>query len=1168
MNRSHHHRTAFLFFLMASSFTLHAQLEERDGREIVEQFGENSFRMYFELEEPDVQLVFLDGPGKALFLLEKGVEPALFPDPAGVVGLISTSSFHEIALNKKAIRKIKDGTVVVVEGRKDGNIVLIKIDVNNKTIEILQDFSQFVSSDLVDSFESLDIKALTSPENGKIYCLLEMTSEESSIIHLQHIVEVSVEDGSMVNLTEDYVNAPYVNGAEDRDFNIISDFAVFEDKIFFLKLESRPSDASDYDQPTQGYVNLLQEGSINTLHTFDEDDVEGDFEGFLSNGKMIVAIELSVRENNVVRDVIYLISEDGDIIVKEEVFSKSVDAVISGIYDEEFADFRIYNGSTYFVDESLYKIESDGTMELIAFPDDGNGGEIEMEFVHFDNNDDGLYFLGNSEYESGISENLGALWKYDVNGWRELKVKTTNKGLTSDGEKIYVSGLWPEEESTDDEPINIVGIYELNQNLDRSLHWYLRVFTVNLHFFDDKFYFQEYDQGPLALQPLYVIPLYDFAFGINISVAESNPAEGSSIQFSDNTLGEIVSWEWAFEGGTPATSQEQKPVITYETEGTYSVTVSVTFEDNSTKTETFDAYITVLPRLSSECPVPPKVTSGGGFNNLGFLGVVDDINTGINMGFVYHGAIKERGKLNYIVEGAINLSPDIYYENYELQYRPLGTTEWEILEVKVFQLLARGAGIIKNLEPKKVYEFIVRTKCDENVYSLYSEPALLESYAPVPILGRPSSDKTGKIEIEYSDFRSFDKYLGVELLFKNAHDEEWQEHYFDKGEKIELNVANRGYYEYKLRYHYRLGGVYSDYTKKDYVYVYIPTATAAGKLSEDLYAEFGFAMDDYPAGSEIQFADSSNFEPVGWQWEFEGGYPEESTEEKPSISYYEDGKYAVSLTATDANGDEFTVTYDSIVSITTPIEINANTSNTVTQSPVSFDDNQPEGYSRQWFFEGGTPATSSDTNPHVIYSLSGTFDVGLIVETPKGSKEYFVQDFIQIESGSGLEADFKIDADPVPVGNVVTIEDASIGNVIGWNWQIDGVTLAASDEETVAVTWEELGEFEVSLTVMDSLQNLSRVTKLIVVEEATGVREDGKAISIYPNPSQGRFEIKSENYLILGYNLIRLDGSKVKSEHLNPRKTLVLSANGLPSGVYLLQILLESGTVSNRIIVE
>lgn len=60
------------------------------------------------------------------------------------------------------------------------------------------------------------------------------------------------------------------------------------------------------------------------------------------------------------------------------------------------------------------------------------------------------------------------------------------------------------------------------------------------------------------------------------SAAEIHVFETENIQFMNTSLGTPDKVEWTFEGGEPATSTEENPVVTYNNAGTYDVTLVVT----------------------------------------------------------------------------------------------------------------------------------------------------------------------------------------------------------------------------------------------------------------------------------------------------------------------------------------------------------------------------------------------------------------------------------------------------------------------------------------------------------------------------------------------------------------------------------------------------------------
>ena len=73
---------------------------------------------------------------------------------------------------------------------------------------------------------------------------------------------------------------------------------------------------------------------------------------------------------------------------------------------------------------------------------------------------------------------------------------------------------------------------------------------------------------------------------------------GESVHFKDMSTGNVTSWAWTFEGGEPASSTEQNPVVTYNSAGSYAVTLTVS-DGTATETKTRDAYVVV----HAEAPV-------------------------------------------------------------------------------------------------------------------------------------------------------------------------------------------------------------------------------------------------------------------------------------------------------------------------------------------------------------------------------------------------------------------------------------------------------------------------------------------------------------------------------------------------------------------------------------
>lgn len=79
----------------------------------------------------------------------------------------------------------------------------------------------------------------------------------------------------------------------------------------------------------------------------------------------------------------------------------------------------------------------------------------------------------------------------------------------------------------------------------------------------------------------------------DFSVDRTSICTGESVQFSDQSYNEVTSRTWTFQGGTPATSTLENPVVTYSSPGIYEVELSAT-DGTTTDVETKTAFIRVL----------------------------------------------------------------------------------------------------------------------------------------------------------------------------------------------------------------------------------------------------------------------------------------------------------------------------------------------------------------------------------------------------------------------------------------------------------------------------------------------------------------------------------------------------------------------------------------------
>jgi PKD repeat protein len=149
----------------------------------------------------------------------------------------------------------------------------------------------------------------------------------------------------------------------------------------------------------------------------------------------------------------------------------------------------------------------------------------------------------------------------------------------------------------------------------------------------------------------------------------------------------------------------------------------------------------------------------------------------------------------------------------------------------------------------------------------------------------------------------------------------------------------------------------------------------------------------------VSFSDASTGSPTSWLWTFTGGTPATSTSQNPTVVYNAPGTYAVTLRATNQFGNN-TITKQSFVTVQPPVA--DFTADAVSGCPglrVSFNDittcNQSN---RVWTFPGGSPATSTQANPQVIYNAVGQYDVTLT----SGGVTITKPNFITVTSGGNI----------------------------------------------------------------------------------------------------------------------------------------------------------------------
>ena len=123
---------------------------------------------------------------------------------------------------------------------------------------------------------------------------------------------------------------------------------------------------------------------------------------------------------------------------------------------------------------------------------------------------------------------------------------------------------------------------------------------------------------------------------------------------------------------------------------------------------------------------------------------------------------------------------------------------------------------------------------------------------------------------------------------------------------------------------------------------------------------------------------------------------------------------------------------------------------------------------RSWIFGGGTPATSTEKNPEVIYNNIGTYPVSLTVSNSHGRDKEIKVNYITVTAPQPPIADFSASSTSICVGDSVDFTDQSLNTPTAWGWTFEGGTPGTSTERNPTITYNTPGTYTVTLTVANS----------------------------------------------------------------------------------------------------
>lgn len=577
--------------------------------------------------------------------------------------------------------------------------------------------------------------------------------------------------------------------------------------------------------------------------------------------------------------------------------------------------------------------------------------------------------------------------------------------------------------------------------------------------------------------------------------------EGQTVNYT-NQSSNANSYNWTFEGGTPATSTDENPSVVYNTAGTYDVTLIAsdgTNEDNLTKTD----YIQVNAAGSGSLDLTYEGVNGGNGNANFDPGETLDVNMRVENNSASASneitstctAIGDNNSyvtINNTVVNipalAVNASADFTHNVSLAANAPVG-------ELFTLHFVVSDGSQVTNFDKDF---FITDLYLSDTNYTFvqigWGSVQLDKSIGGNPIKLNGVTYEKGlgvhaACELRYDlggNFLRFKSDVGIDDEVNGSPAtvafEVWADgvQLYDGAvmntasatQSIDVDVS--GMNELVLKVTDGGDGINSDHA--DWARALL--STAGGNVVSLFTADNTTIV----AGQTVNYTDQSTGAVNSWNWTFEGGTPATSTAQNPSVVYNAAGTFDATLEVGDGNSTDELVKTDYITVTTVTADFTADVTLIEAGRTVHYTSQATNATSWNWSFPGGTPATSTDENPSVVYNTDGVFDVTLEVGDGTNTDVITKTDYITVTVPT---AAFIADATVIAEGGTVNFTDQST-NATSWNWSFPGGTPATSTDQNPSVVYTTAGTYDVTLEVSDDNNNISQLTQHDYIEVNNG----------------------------------------------------------------------------------
>lgn len=640
------------------------------------------------------------------------------------------------------------------------------------------------------------------------------------------------------------------------------------------------------------------------------------------------------------------------------------------------------------------------------------------------------------------------------------------------------------------------------------------------------------------------LPIADF------SASNTNASINETITFTDESAFNPTSWAWDFGDGT--TSTEQNPTHAYAEAGTYTVQLTVENE-NGSDTEIKEDYITIEQGIictSNACPVETDNTfSETTIPYYTSQPMTYQVNTPIDLCMTIKCPETTSVEVNIYGNYSVNANANITSMNItSLSNLPAGLNyclngtymeSGEYLSVHIYGTPTEAGEFNINIsgEIDGTVTSPINMALNNRQLTFASGIVLNISQDPDALVADFVASATRITEGETITFTN---------LSQNANAYLWT---FTGGNPItstdenpSVTYAEAGMYSVTLKAAASTMELLTNAateTKENYIIVTAPSGS-------DIDVDFEADQTTVQVGTTVHFTSHCSSNASAFSWTFDGGDPSTSTNANPSVTYNTPGVYDVSLRAGSSNimiyVNGVTETKRGYITVTEgpveppqPDEVVADfvvPSTLPAGQPITMQNRSQNATTYFWSFEGATPATSTEENPTITYTHTGTFAITLFVTngTNNDTKTVYVNVM------DLANADFTASATTINAGESVTFTNTSV-NATTYFWTFAGGDPQNSTDVNPTVTYNTPGSYSVTLFAASENSNdtetktayitvlpvtsadfVASATEVFVGESVTFTNLSENATSFFWSFEGGNPETSTEVNPVVTYN--------------------------------------------------